>query len=93
MPGYTIGPLRLIADGNSFSADVHDMSIIGIGLIVNVPFPDGSYFIVESGPKGRKLTNRLTAELRHTTERADGRLLLGCSLSRHLIAEDFEILG
>ena len=94
MPGVTIGPLHLTAaSAVSFSAEVHDISIIGVGLIGELACPAGSYFIVEGGPQGRILTKALTAELRHATQRADGRWLLGCSFSRHLTTDDVEILG
>ena len=71
MPGDTIGPLRLrIGSWDSLSADVYDISIIGVGLIVDLPFPTGISFIVEGGPQGRGLPTTLTAELRHETQLA-----------------------
>ena len=93
MPGNTVGPLRLTADGDPFSADVHDISIIGVGLIVDLPYSLGRSFTVVGGPKGWRLARPLESELRHVTQRDDGRWLLGCSFSRHLTSDDVEILG
>ena len=92
-PGLTIGPLRLAGSAGSFFADVQNISIIGIGLIVDREYPAGSSFLIESGPKGWQLLNTLTAELRHATQRTDGRWLLGCVLSRSLTPDDAEALG
>ena len=94
LPGDTLGPLQLkAASGDSFSADVKDISIIGVGLIGDTEYSVGSSFVVETGPKVWKLQAPLTAELRHATKQADGRWLLGCSFSRPLTASDVETLG
>ena len=94
MPGGSIGPLRLkVGSTDSFTADVHDVSIFGAGLVGDMELPVGSCFVVEDGPKGRALPKELRAELRHATHRADGRWLLGCSFSRHLTLDDIEILS
>ena len=93
-PGGTLGPLRLNAGPTgSFSAEVHDFSILGVGLVGNLAYPVGTSFQVEAGPRGDTLPTALTAELRHATPRPDGRWLLGCSLSRYLTADDVEVLG
>jgi hypothetical protein len=92
-PGNTIGPLRLKESADCFSADVHDISVVGIGLVGNAEYATGSIFTIESGPKGKKLLAGLAAELCHATPMDDGRWLLGCRLSRPLTVDDFEILG
>jgi hypothetical protein len=92
-PGNTLGPLRLKAGEKSFSADVQDISIMGIGLIGNGEYPAGSAFLIEGGPKRWKLSEPLRAELRHATRRDDGQWLLGCAFSRLLTADDIEALG
>jgi hypothetical protein len=91
--GDTVGPIRLRAVSGTFSAEVHDISITGAGLMVDLPFPVGSVFVIESGPSGRKLAKEITAELRYVTALPDGRWLLGCSFSRFLTADDMEKLG
>ena len=95
MLGHTIGPLRLTVGSKIFFfADVHDISILGVGLVADFAFPVGSSFVVEAGrPEGRTLTKALTAELRHATQRADGRWLWGCRFSRYLTVDDIEIIG
>jgi hypothetical protein len=94
LPGDTLGPLRLTTrSSDTFTADVHDISILGAGLIGDCEYPAGSSFVVEAGPRGKKLADVLSAELRHATQRADGRWLLGCSFSRPLTTGDVEVLG
>ena len=93
-PGNTVGPLRLtFASAPSFWADVHDISILGVCLIADIEFQAGSTFRVEAGPRDRILQDALWAELRHVTQRADGRWLLGCNFSRYLTFVDLETLG
>ena len=89
----TVGPLRLTGSSGSFSADVHDISIMGIGLIADREYPVGSSFMVESGLPGRKLSAALTAELQHVTRRDDGSWLLGFIFSRFLTLDDLEAMG
>jgi hypothetical protein len=95
VPGDTVGPLQLRSEpmALSFSANVRDVSIQGIGLFGEQAFVLGTSFVVESGPSGKGLPMALTAQLRHATMLPDGRWLLGCRFSRHLTIEDFERLG
>ena len=94
-PGDTVGPLKLRAESMalSFSANVRDVSIQGIGLFGEQAFAVGTTFVVESGPNGIAPPIELTAHLQHATMLPDGRWLLGCRFSRHLTIEDFERLG
>jgi hypothetical protein len=95
LPGDTVGPLLLRGEPKapSFSADVRDVSIQGIGLIAQQSFVSGTSFAIDAGPSGRSLPMELTVQVRHATMLADGRWLLGCSFSRPLTADDFEVLG
>jgi hypothetical protein len=94
VPGDTVGPLGLTAsDGNSFYADVKDISILGIGLISVEKYPAGASFVVATGPNGQALADVLTVEICHATELSDGRWLLGCKFSRHLTIDDMEVMG
>jgi len=95
VPGDTVGPLKLRVEpmALSFSTNVRDVSIQGVGLIAEQAFVLGTSFVVESGPSGIALPMELTAHLRHATMLPDGRWLLGCRFSRHLTTEDFERLG
>ena len=95
VPGDTVGPLKLRVEpmALSFSTNVRDVSIQGMGLIADQAFVLGTSFVVESGPSGIALPMELTAHLRHATMLPDGRWLLGCRFSRHLTTEDFERLG
>jgi len=95
VPGDTVGPLKLRVEpmALSFSTNVRDVSIQGMGLIADQAFVLGTSFVVESGPSGIALPKELTAHLRHATMLPDGRWLLGCRFSRHLTTEDFERLG
>jgi hypothetical protein len=93
MPGVALGPIGLAAGScSSFSAEVQDFSILGIGLIGDTEYPVGSRFVFEKGPIGWNLPNTLTLILRHATRRPDGRWLLGFSFSRALTADDVETL-
>ena len=94
MPGISIGPLHLQAEPSfSFIAEVADISILGIGLIWDLAFAEGSLFRVKAGPTGRMLKDELTAELRHATQQPDGRWRLGCQFSRLLTVADMETLA
>ena len=90
--GNTVGPLRVRYGDVTFTGDVFDISIVGIGIIVDQQLPIGSSFVIEYGPKGLMLPTPLTATIRHATQR-NGRWVLGCSLSRAIFAEDFDAMG
>jgi hypothetical protein len=95
VPGDTVGPLQVRADvlALSFTANVRDVSIQGIGLIAQMSFVLGTSFHIQAGPSGKQLPTELTAIVRHTAMLPDGRWLLGCVFSRHLTIDDFEVLG
>ena len=94
-PGHTVGPVQLRSEpmAASFSAKVRDVSIQGIGLVAKESFALGTPFVVEAGPSGERLPTELTATICHATMLPDGQWLLGCSFSRYLTPDDFEILG
>ncbi|HZZ79143.1 MAG TPA: PilZ domain-containing protein [Gemmataceae bacterium] len=93
--GDTVGPLTLCCEAPSLSvlAPVHDVSVMGIGLICTRSVKSGTTIRVTSGPSGRALPRDLLATVRHVTSLPDGRWLLGCSFSRNLTLADFEVLG
>lgn len=92
-PGSTFGPLRLTTGpGVEVQADVQDISILGIGMLVDLEFPVGSDFVVES-MQGRAPVAPLLANLRHARRRQDDRWLLGCSFSRTLTGDDVAALA
>ena len=90
--GNTVGPLRVRYGAVTFTVDVLDISIVGVGIIADQELPIGSSFLIECGPKGSMLPTPLTATIRHATQR-NGRWVLGCSLSRFLIAEDLDAMA
>lgn len=95
VPGDTIGPLQLRAElaALSFSANVRDVSVQGIGLVAKQSFILGTSLVIEGGPAGRGLPVELKATVRHATLLSDGRWLLGCIFSRPLTLDDFKVLG
>jgi hypothetical protein len=93
--GETVGPWQLQTQptGARFSADIHDISIVGVGLLADHQLDAGTGMLIEAGPAGLTLALELKAEVRHATMRPDGRWLLGCRFSRHLTTDDVERLG
>lgn len=91
LPGNDLGPLHVVAEGVAFSAEVQDISVLGVGLVGDLQYAAGSSFVIQ-GDRGWKLQS-LTVELRHSTQRADGRWVLGCCFARRLTVDDVELLG
>jgi len=93
--GNTIGPLRMHADatGVTLIAIVRDVSILGIGLIVDQSIEPGTLLLIKEGPRGDSLLEELSAKVCHSTALQDGRWHLGCAFSRTLTVADLEALG
>lgn len=87
-PGNTIGPLQVKADGTAISAKVWDISIQGVGLLVDRQFEPGMPLTVLPGQSGRPLFENLVAHVRHARQLSKANWLLGCRFSRILTTND-----
>jgi len=76
---------------HSFSAIVRDISVLGIGLLVQQPCEPGTLVALQLRSRHARFSGILTAVVKHATTQPDGDWLLGCSLSRSLT--DDEVLG
>ena len=92
-PGISVGPLELKTGNLTASAEVHDVSVMGLGLVMEREYPTGTVFTIESGPFGRKPPRDLTLEVRHAMPHENGRWRIGCVFSRLLIADDLDAMG
>jgi hypothetical protein len=83
-------PVRLIArpNFNSISALVHDFSLRGIGLVCDRTFEPGTLLAVQLQSRNAGLSGILTAKVKHLTDLANGKWLVGCSLSRSLTDDE-----
>jgi PilZ domain len=95
VPGTTVGPLRILtADpGPACTAQVRDVSIQGIGLLVDQPIETGTPLVVGAGPSGKPMRTELKMQVCHATRQTDGKWLLGCQFARYLTADDFLVLA
>lgn len=92
-PGITIGPLRLQVDGAAILARVWDISIQGVGLLVDRPLePETELTVVPDGPEQREFVP-IVARVRHAKQMREGNWLLGCRFSRILTTNDMIRLG
>jgi hypothetical protein len=95
MPGDTVGPLQVREDpsGSALVADVRDISIQGIGLLIDRSLRAGTSLLIVGGPSGNAHDIQLTAAVCHATLLENGRWLIGCIFPRLLTADDFEVLS
>jgi hypothetical protein len=75
----------------SFSAIVRDISMLGIGLLVDQPFEPGTMLALQLRSRHARFSGILTGIVKHCTRQPEGDWLLGCSLTRSLT--DDEVLG
>ena|ERR1700677_2718533 len=92
-PGNTIEPVRLRFDKGEFVVRVHDISIVGIGVLTDQCVEPGTWLELEPAQPSRRLTPELRAEVRHIRKCDEEDYLVGCLFSRHLKMEDMTALG
>jgi hypothetical protein len=92
-PGNTIAPVRLRLDEGEFVARVHDISIVGIGILTRQHLEPGTWLVLEPAEPSRQLSPELRAEVRHLRTGDEGEYLVGCRFSRPLLMEDVMALG
>jgi hypothetical protein len=94
-PGNTIEPVRLRLDAGEFEfvAKVHDISVVGIGILTRQHLEPGTWLVLEPAEPSRKLSPELRAEVRHLRTGDEGEYLVGCRFSRPLLMEDVMALG
>ena len=77
---------------NSFSAIVRDISMLGIGLLVDEPCEPGTLLALQLRSRHARFSGILTATVKHATAQPNGAWLLGCSLAARSLTDD-EVLG
>ena len=92
-PGNTIEPVRLRFDKGEFVAKVHDISIVGIGILTRQRLEPGTWLLLEPAEPSRCLSPELRAEVRHIKKCDEEDHLVGCRFSRPLLMEDMMALG
>jgi hypothetical protein len=92
-PGNTIEPVRLRLDEGEFVARVHDISIVGIGILTRQRLEPGTWLVLEPAEPSRCLSPELRAEVRHIKKCDEEDYLVGCCFSRPLLMEDMMALG
>lgn len=92
-PGNTIATLRLRGGATELVAEVHDISILGIGILASHHIAPGTSLVLEPAESIQKLRPELRAEVRHATTWQHGKYLIGCRFSRLLTTTDALALG
>ena len=92
-PGNTIEPVRLRLEEGEFVARVHDISIVGIGILTRQRLEPGTWLMLEPAEPSRSLLPELRAEVRHIMKCDEEDYLVGCRFSRPLLMEDMMALG
>ena len=81
------------SDGQRREARVRDITLAGIGLLVNESFSSGTVLRVElPALEGHPVSTQLACVV-HSTPCPDGHFLLGCSFVGELQGEDLELFG
>lgn len=70
------------------AANLQDLSVQGIGILTGCRLAPGTLIRVQFRTAQRTATHELPAEIRHATEQADGRWLIGCLLLRLLNVDE-----
>jgi hypothetical protein len=79
------------ARGNEQSAaTVHDLSLSGIGLVLNRSFPPATVLTLRLGRHGPERT--MLARVRHNSAQPNGEWLVGCTFAVKLREDDLEAL-
>lgn len=74
--------------GGSVLADVQDISIKGIALLVPQSLEPGMSLTIQRRTPSRRLSPALAAEVRRVAGLPDGTQVVGCAFSRLLTIED-----
>jgi c-di-GMP-binding flagellar brake protein YcgR len=80
-------------EGETYAAQVIDISRGGIGLLVNEEFRTGQFLSVELPVPSPEGITCVLAYVLHATPRPDGRWLVGCSFSAELDDNDLAAFG
>lgn len=91
--GASFGTVDLTVEALAphFYATVQDISVQGIGLVVNRPVETGAKVTIRWQDSSRRPLSPLPAQVRAVTGLSDGTWLLGCAFSRLLTVDD--VLG
>ena len=89
-PLATLGRAFFPAEGGSEQAWIHDVSKIGIGLILNRCLESGTSLVVRFKGAGKIL--EVAATVAHSTPQADGSYRVGCTFARKLTADERDLL-
>jgi PilZ domain len=91
--GNNIEPVRLRLDEGEFMARVHDISIVGIGILTRQRLEPGTWLVLEPAESTRRLSPELRAEVRHVEKCDEEDYLVGCRFSKPLVAENMMAFG
>ena len=82
--------VRVIARPNfqAHRAFLQDVSLEGIGLILDRPFDIGTLLAVQLRSTHTGVSGILTAKVIHATQQGDGSWLVGCTLNRRLTDDE-----
>ncbi len=91
--GKTINPVRIRLPEGDIVASVHDISVMGIGILASQNLQVGAWHVLEPTARDGRLVPELKAEVRHIMACGIGEYLVGCQFSRLLTVEDMMALG
>jgi hypothetical protein len=82
--------VRLIARPSfqAYQAVVRDLSVSGMGLLLDHPFEIGTVLAIQLRQARHGLSCILSGKVIHATAQPDGRWLVGCELSRSLTDDE-----
>ncbi len=73
-------------------ARVRDVSLTGIGLLVQQPIKPGTVLVIKLQTRDQRLSRPLPARVMHATPQAAGDWLVGCQFIRKLNDQDMRAL-
>jgi hypothetical protein len=82
-------PIAARGDNNiSWQAEIHDVSVAGVGLVLNRRFEKGAGLAIDIPPTDMDLGNTLLTKVVHVKALPDGRWLLGCAFVSKLSEDE-----
>ena len=73
-------------------AQVRDISVAGIGLVLSRRFEPGAILTIDLPRTSPRFSPMLLARVVHTTELAEGGWMVGCEFANHLSQDDLRAL-
>jgi hypothetical protein len=77
---------------SSLNALILDLSLTGVGLLLNRPLELGSWILLELDGLGHDLGLEVSAQVVHATPQHDGNYLIGCAFAHRLSADELDAL-